>query len=170
MFRAAILPVLLLLPACATAEVDAPQAAAEPAYRAVAFEINSWGRLLGSWAVEADGTVRHTKIDGSPFGAHRVEQRAFTIDAAGYARLAAIAAELPQPRLDRAQCKERATDLPYGTLRLTTGKGEEAVSFDTGCLDAPYKEFVGKLRAMDALVEAWAERHPAASVEEVGGG
>ena len=169
MNRGAFLPAVLLLSACATAHADGQELpAATPAYRAIAFEISSWGRPLGSWQVAADGTVHHTRIDGSPFGAHRVEQRAFTIDAAGYARLAAIAAGLPQPRLDRAQCKERATDLPYGTLHLTTAKGEEAVSFDTGCLDAPYKAFVGRLQSMDTLVGDWAAQHPATSTEEVG--
>jgi len=171
MLRAAIVPAFLMLTACATAPADAQRASASaPAYRAIAFEIKTWGRTAGSWSVEADGTVRHQKIDGSVFNAHRVEHREFTIDAAAYAQLAAIAAELPQPRLDRSECEERATDLPYGAVRLTNGKGEEEVPFDSGCLDAPYRAFMGRVRAMDDLVAAWAERHPASRVEQVAGG
>ncbi|HEY6815567.1 MAG TPA: hypothetical protein VI168_08515 [Croceibacterium sp.] len=168
MFRTAILPAVLLT-ACATPQAGAQSPAATvPAYRAIGFEIETWGRPLGSWEVQADGTVRHTKIDGSPFGKHQVEQRTFTVDATAYAALAAIAAELPQPRLARADCQELATDLPYGTVRLANGKGTEEVRFDNGCRDAPYRAFIAQLQAMDALVGGWAGQHAPTSVEEVG--
>jgi hypothetical protein len=157
---------LLPLAACTTADAGAQGAAA---YEAIAFDISTWGRPLGSWEVHADGTVSHHKTEGSVFNAHKVEHRAFTVDGAAFRRLAAIAAELPEPRLDPADCEERATDLPYGTLRLTRKGGEEAIAFDIGCLDRPYQAFVGQLRALDEMVGAWAEQHPADRVEEVGG-
>ena len=165
--RRAILLALLSPAACATpgAEAEAPPAA----YEAIAFEINSWGRPLGSWQVGADGSVRHLEVVGSPVGAHRREHREFAVDAAAYAELAALAARVPTPRPSREDCEERATDLPYGTLRLTGPAGEEAVPFDTGCLDKPYQVFVGRLRAMDDFVGGWAEGRPATRVEEVGG-
>ena len=165
MYRALLLT-LLPLSACASAET-APES---PAYEAIAFDINSWGRPMGSWEVHADGTVRHHKVEGSVFGAHKIEHRDFTIDGTAYARLAAIAAALPQPRLKRDDCEERAMDLPYGKLRLTRGTTEEAVDFDVGCRDARYVAFVGQLRAMDDLVREWAEQHPVDRVEDVGGG
>jgi hypothetical protein len=165
-----MLPAALLLAACSSSQVGAQLApAAGPAYRAIAFEVRSWGHVIKSWEVDADGAVRHVKIDGSPFADHRLEHRDFAVDAAAYARLAALAAELPTPRPDRDQCKERATDLPYGTLRLTGGKGEEAVAFDSGCLDARYRAFIDQLLAMDDLVGGWAAQQPVDSVEEVGG-
>lgn len=163
MHRAFVLA-LLPLAACASAET----APAAPAYEAIAFDINTWGRPMGSWEVHADGTVRHLKVEGSVFNAHKVEHREFTVDAAAYARLAAIAARLPQPRLERENCKERATDLPYGSLRLTGMAGEEEVRFDLGCLDAPFQAFFGQLRAMDDLVGGWAEQRPADNIEDVG--
>jgi hypothetical protein len=165
MHRAFLLAVLPLA-ACTTADAEAETVA--PAYEAIAFDINTWGRPMGSWEVHADGRVRHLKVEGSVFGARTNERREFTVDGAAYARLAAIAAALPQPRPRRDDCVERAMDLPYGKLRLTRGGAEEAVDFDTGCRDRPYQAFVGQLRAMDDLVGEWAEQHPAASVEEVG--
>ena len=164
MYRA-LLVALLPLAACASAETTP----AAPAYEAIAFDINTWGRPMGSWEVHADGTVRHHKTEGSVFGAHKVEHRDFTVDRAAFARLAAIAAALPQPRLKRDECKERAMDLPYGHLRLTRGGTEEAVDFDVGCRDARYVAFVGQLRAMDDMVGEWADRHPVDSVEDVAG-
>jgi len=166
MYRAFLLA-LLPLTACAAAGVEAGTAA--PAYEAIAFDINSWGRPIGSWEVHADGTVRHHKSEGSVFAAHRIEHRDFTVDSAAYARLAAIAAALPHPRLRRDDCKERAMDLPYGNLRLTRGASEEAVAFDVGCRDARYQAFVGQLQAMDDLVGEWAEQHPVDRFEDVGG-
>jgi hypothetical protein len=113
--------------------------------------------------------VRHHQTEGSVFGAHKIEHRDFTVDAAAFAKLAALAAQLPEPRLRREDCEERATDLPYGTLRLSRVGTEEAIGFDTGCLDPNYRRFVGQLQAMDELVDAWAETHPADRVEDVGG-
>jgi hypothetical protein len=163
----AVLLALLPLAACTTADAATEAAPAPSAYEAIAFEINSWGRPLGSWEARADGTVRHLEVEGSVFGAHTNEHRAFTVDAADYARLAALAATLPQPRLQRADCKEQATDLPYGTLHLTSGGAAEDIPFDTGCLDKPYRAFVDKLQAMDELVGGWAEQRPANRVEQV---
>jgi hypothetical protein len=83
-------------------------------------------------------------------------------------RLATLAAALPSPAPDRDQCRERATDLPYGTLRLSRGNKEVEIAFDSGCLDAPYKAFIEQLIGMDELVGGWVGQRPADSVEEVG--
>jgi hypothetical protein len=159
-----LLLTVLTLAACTTADASSPA----PRYDAIAFDINSWGRPLGSWEVHADGTVRHHQTEGSGFGAHQIEHRDFTIDSAAYAKLAAMAAQLPEPRLSREECKERATDLPYGSLRLARAGAEEEIRFDTGCLDPNYRRFVSQLQAMDELVDTWARSHPADRVEDIG--
>ena len=169
MFRTLLLTALLLT-ACS---VDAKEGAvgkaqAAPAYETIAFEIKSWGHVIRSWDVGADGTVRHVKIDGSPFADHRLEHRTFAVEPADFARLATLAAALPSPAPDRDQCRERATDLPYGTLRLSRGNKEVEIAFDSGCLDAPYKAFIEQLIGMDELVGGWVGQRPADSVEEVG--
>jgi choline dehydrogenase-like flavoprotein len=163
----AFLLALLPLAACTTADVEAQAPAGKPALEAIAFQINSWGRSIGSWEVHADGTVSHVHVEGSVFNAHRREHREFTVDGSAFRKMVAIAAGLPEPRPNRDECKERATDLPYGTLTLSRGGREEAIAFDTGCLDASYQAFVGKLRAMDELVDGWAEQQPVDRVEEV---
>ena len=144
--------------------------AAEPArFETIAFEINSWGRPIDSWRVAADGSGAHVKMvqdEGADFRTYRLEHRQFTVSPEDYARLADMAAELPQPRLKREDCELRATDLPYGNVRLGGAAGEETIGFDVGCRDAPYQEFVARLRAMDELVTEWAERHPPVRIEE----
>jgi len=159
-----------LLAACTTGEAGARGEA--PAYESIAFEIKSWGRPIDSWEVHSDGTASHIKLvqdEGAPFTTYRLEHRAFTVAAADYARLAAIAADIPRPAPTQDKCELFATDMPYGTLRLSAGEASQAVNFNVGCQDAPYQAFVRQLRAMDELVTGWAEQHPAARVEQIGG-
>ena len=172
MVRPFLLAVLL---AGCTSGVDAqasntPSASAAPAYEAIAFRISSWGRPIDSWEVRADGTATHAQMvddDPSSFTSYQLEHREFRVRPMEYDSLVALAAELPQPRLTRDGCKERATDLPYGALTLTRGGVAEEISFDVGCLDAPYQAFVGKLKAMDDTVTALAQKTAPARIEEV---
>jgi hypothetical protein len=107
--------------------------------------------------------------EGAPFQTYRLEHRAFTITADDYARIVAMAGELPQPRLSRDDCEERMTDMPYGALELDRGGAHEEIAFDVGCRDEPYQVFVDQLRAMDELVTGWARPHVPARIERVGG-
>ena len=163
--RALALFAVLIAAGCAAPDADAQSSPGR--FEAIAFEINSWGQPIGSWEVRADGTGRHAKrlSEGSPRSAsYRLEHREFTVGAGEFARLAEMASELP--RLAIAGCQLRATDLPYGTLRLRGAGAEEAIPFDTGCQDAPYRDFVARLRAMDELVTGWAEQHSPSRIEE----
>ena len=167
-----ILVLALLIAGCAAPAAPGRSGAANPPLDGIAFEISSWGRPIDSWEVHADGTGRHVKMaqdEGADFRTYRLEHREFALAPAEFARLSALAAELPQPRPRREDCGLRATDLPYGHLRLAGPAGEEIIGFDVGCRDAPYQAFVGQLRAMDELVTEWAEKHPVSRVEEPGG-
>jgi len=163
--RALALFAALLAAGCAAPDADAQSSSGR--LDAIAFEINSWGQPIDSWEVRADGTARHAQKvpEGSPRSAtYRLEHREFTVEAGEFARLAEMAGALP--RLAISDCKMRATDLPYGALRLSGAGAEEAIRFDTGCQDAPYQAFVARLRAMDELVTGWAEQHAPARIEE----
>jgi hypothetical protein len=168
--RLLFVPLLLAASAACAQEAQVAKAGAAP-IEAIAFRISSWGRPIDSWEVRADGTARHATMvadEGAPFGTYRLEHRAFTIAADDFARIAALAAALPQPRPQRDDCENRATDFPYGALELSRGGTDESISFDTGCHDAPYQEFVGQLQALDEAVTALATPHPVARVERFG--
>ena len=172
MYRTLLVVPLLLAAACADAKQSGVVKAQGAPVAAVAFRISSWGRPIDSWEVRSDGSARHvTRVsdEGAAFTRYRLEHREFTITAEDYARLVALAGELPQPRPSRDDCAERATDMPYGALELEKGGSRESIGFDVGCLDAPYQAFVGQLQAMDALVTGWAKAHAPARIEEVGG-
>ena len=165
-----LIPVLLAAgAACAQGTGKAPANAAQ--VEAIAFLISSWGRPIDNWEVRADGTARHATMvtdEGAPFTTYRLEHRAFTIAPEDFARLAAIATELPQPRLNREDCEHVVTDFPYGALELARDGASESIAFDTGCLDERYQAFVGQLQAMDEAVTALAREHPVTRVERFG--
>ena len=176
MVRTLLLAPLLLSAACADA-TGGPGGKAQVAQAApiaaIAFRISSWGRPIDSWEVRADRSVRHVTMvsdEGAPFQTYRLEHRQFTITADDFARIVAMAGELPQPRLSRDECELRATDMPYGALELERGGEREEITFDVGCRDERYQVFVGQLQAMDELVTGWAQAHAPARIEQVGGG
>jgi hypothetical protein len=167
-----LLAPLLLGAACADAKDGAIGKAPAAPVAAVAFRISSWGRPIDSWEVRADGSASHVAMvsdEGAPFTTYRLEHREFTITPEDYARVVALAGELPQPRPSRDECEERVTDMPYGALELDKGGAREEIAFDVGCRDAAYQAFVDKLQAMDGLVTEWAKPHAPARIEQVGG-
>src|SRR6478735_9368919 len=99
MFRRLML-VPLLLAAAPLHKQPAPAAqAGEAPIEQIGFEIGSWGRPIDSWEVRADGSAHHAtmvSLPGAPFGQYRLEHREFTIEPADYARLVALAQNLPQ--------------------------------------------------------------------------
>jgi hypothetical protein len=175
MYRTLLLLPLLLGAACVEAKdgpVGKAQAQGAP-IAAVSFRISSWGRPIDSWEVRADGAaslVTMVSDEGAPFQTYRLEHREFTITADDFARVAALAGDLPEPRLSRDDCEQRATDMPYGAVELDRGGAHEEIAFDVGCRDERYQVFVGQLHAMDELVAGWAKPHAPVRVEQVGGG
>lgn len=176
MVRTLLLVPLLLGAACADAKegpVGKAQLAEAAPVAAVSFRISSWGRPIDSWEVRADGSASHvTRVsdEGAPFQVYRLEHREFTISADDYARIVAMAGQLPQPRLSRDDCEQRVTDMPYGALALERATAREEIAFDVGCRDERYQAFVAQLQAMDELVTTWAKPHAPARIEHVGGG
>ncbi len=155
-----------------TGPVEKGLAAQPSPIAAVSFRISSWGRPIDSWEVRADGSASHVTMvsdEGASFRTYRLEHREFTITPDDYARIAAMAEELPQPRPPRDDCDERMTDMPYGALALERGGAREEIAFDVGCRDEPYQAFVDQLHAMDELVTDWAKPHAPVRVEKVGG-
>jgi hypothetical protein len=175
MYRMLLLLLLLLGGACADAKdgaIGKAQAAQAGPIAAVSFHISSWGRPIDSWAVRADGSASHVTMvsdEGASFQTYRLEHREFTITADDYARIVALAGELPRPRLSRDDCEQRMTDMPYGALELERGGAREEIAFDVGCRDVRYQAFVEQVQAMDELVTGWAKPHAPARIEQVGG-
>jgi hypothetical protein len=172
MYRTLLLAPVLFATAANATDGAVGKAQATVPVAAVAFRISSRGRPIDGWEVRADGSASHvTRVsdEGEPFTSYRLEHREFTVSAEDYARLVALAGELPRPWPTRDACEELATDMPYGALELERGGASELIPFDVGCRDAPYQAFVGQLRAIDELVTGWARPNAPARIEQVGG-
>jgi hypothetical protein len=158
---AACLLAIAALAGCASEATGATDEAPGPGWINASYEVNSWGKPLGSWSISADGTGTWTRAE--PFGGEGipvvVETRAIVSPPGGLQKLDAILGRLPDVPPSDSNCRDHATDMPYGTLALSGGGqgGAKEYAFDTGCLDPNYKHFIATLTQADALVGEWAK-------------
>ena len=158
--------VCVLLAGCQTV----PSAEVAPGPDGLAFEVKSWGALVHSWSVRADGTatsVTRISDSGSPWPPYALEHRRFVLNSEQLARLRALASEIPRPVPTDQACENRITDAAYGTLSLIRGDETETVAFYGGCFDAYYAPFIGKVKAIDALVMGVSEMAAVERREEI---
>ncbi|HYD23386.1 MAG TPA: hypothetical protein VEB68_01210 [Croceibacterium sp.] len=154
-----------LLASCAAAGT----APSPPEWEAIAFEVNSWGRPVVAWTVRADGSGEWAETVGerdAPVGPFRVEHHTIAAGSTGFRELAAVLAELPDPAPASDDCELFATDMPYGTLRLTRAATTREIAFNEGCRDPAYRAFIATLKRADALVESWGKAAPVSRSEE----
>ena len=140
--------VCVLLAGCQTV----PSAEVAPGPDGLAFEVKSWGALVHSWSVRADGTatsVTRISESGSPWLPYALEHRRFVLNSEQLARPRALASEIPRPVPTDQACENRFTDAAYG------------------CFDAYYAPFIGKVKAIDALVMGVSEMAAVERREEI---
>lgn len=155
-----------LLAGCQTT----PRADATRQPEGLAFEVKSWGALVHGWSVAGDGSatsVKRISASGSPWPPYTIEHRRFTLAPEALAKLRGLAGEIPRPVPTDQNCENRITDAAYGTLTLVDGDNTEELAFYGGCFDAYYAPFLGKVKAIDALVMGVSEQAPVESREQV---
>jgi hypothetical protein len=124
----------------------------------IAFEVKSWGQPVTSWRLLADGSGSWTEAirdEGTPLGDYRLVWHEFAAGADGYQQVESILSRLPEPIPDYADCANRMTDLPYGTLRLTRGATTVEIAWNSGCMDDGYRTFIETLKAADTAFACW---------------
>lgn len=143
-----------------------------PAPAALAFEVKSWGALVHSWSVAADGaatSVTRQSKSGSPWPPYTLEHRRFTLSAAELAQVQSLAGALPNPEPTDDNCQQRMTDAAYGNLSIASGGEARALTFYEGCFDPYYAPYIAQLKAIDTLVMDAAAKAPVERREEVAG-
>ena len=163
MMRLAPILAALLLGGCAT--TSAPPAALDR----VEYDTKSWGRVVSGWVIGPQGGgTWYERVNESgqpgPVGPYRVEYHDLEVGEEGFTRLAALLGDLPDPAPGYAECREFRTDDYYGALRLTSGATTQEVSYNQGCMDADYQQFMRRLLAADALVASWGKAAPVTRV------
>lgn len=122
----------------------------------VTFEMNSWGKPVGSWMVTADGSGSWTESQqGASFNDYTLIVHEMTADKAHYDALAAILKRLPIPAPVIEGCKTFMTDAPYGRIRIARGATTIELYYNAGCNDPPYAAYLDVLKAADSLVAEW---------------
>jgi hypothetical protein len=129
----------------------------------VAFETRSWGKVLTSWTLLSDGSggwSKSVELLGSVSGSTSREWHEIQIDEAAQREIATIFNSLPSPIPDSNACRNFMTDMPYGTIRLTTGAVTTEIAWNAGCMDPQYRAFLDQLKAADTLVAEAGKRAP----------
>lgn len=124
----------------------------------ITFEVKSWGQPVTSWRLLADGSGSWTEAvrdDGAPLGEYRLVWHEFAAGDDGYRQVETILSRLPDPIPDYDDCTNRMSDLPYGTLRLTSAATTIEIAWNSGCMDDGYRAFVETLQAADTAVARW---------------
>ena len=139
----------------------------------IAFEVKSWGEPVTSWRVTGLGGGSWTetrKERFEPLGTYTLVWHEIGDNPQRAASLAAILARLPDEAPDPANCVNRMSDLPYGTIRLTRGATTIEIAWNSGCMDESYQAFMAVLKEADALVAAAGRAAPVLREERFAGG
>ena len=134
------------------AEDDAPP---PPRWDFIAFEVKSWGEPVSSWRIKSLGGGSWTetrKAPTDPLGSYTLVWHEIADDIQRYIALERVLARLPTVVPDYANCTNRMSDLPYGTIRLTKGATTTEIAWNSGCMDEDYEAFVGILKEADTII------------------
>ena len=130
---------------------------------AISFETRSWGNPAGAWRLAPDGSGSWTdteRPDGAALGDYRLAWHEIAADPATHAAVRSMIEALPYPPPTSEGCAKVITDQPYGTLRLQKGASALELTYNFGCLDEAYAEYVSGLRRANDLVEGLGRASP----------
>jgi hypothetical protein len=136
-------------------------AAAAPAPEPIGLTVSSWGRELGEWEIQPDGSIRYTTNadpQGARSGPYRLDTRQSGPDPARYERIAALMAPGRAWLGKTLPCGDRITDMPYGAVHWGTAK----LAFDSGCRDKDTAAIIEGFHQADDQIEQWMKGLPVA--------
>lgn len=158
-FALAAAAVLSVVPASsALAKTTSAKGAGNPNWDIVAFEVKSWGQARSSWTIGRDGTGNWAEPVGTPSETGAPTHTAYHLieaGSSGFARIAAILSNLPDPAPDSRDCEQFMPDMAYGTVRLTKGATTTEIAWNAGCMDERYRSFMATLQQADELMREW---------------
>lgn len=135
----------------------APPTPPPPEWNFIAFETKSWGEPLSSWRLLNNGGGSWTeavKAKGQSLGSYLLVWHEIEPNVQNYIAIERILRGLPHPAPDFNRCANRMSDMPYGTIRLTSGATTIEIAWNSGCLDESYQSFLNILKDADGRVRA----------------
>jgi hypothetical protein len=132
----------------------------------IGLSVSSWGRQLGEWEVQPDGSVRYTSNptpDGARIGPYTMETRASGPDPTRYAQIVELMAPGRAWIGKSLPCTDRMTDMPYGEVHW----GNAKLAFDSGCRDKDTAAIVEGFHDADDRIEQWMKEAPVVATRTV---
>ena len=132
---------------------------AAPAREPIGLKVASWGRELGEWEIQPDGSISYTTNadpQGARSGPYTLDTRQSGPDPSRYARIAELMAPGRAWLGKSLPCTERMTDMPYGQVHW----GAARLAFDSGCRDKDTAAIVAGFHDADDLIEQWMKGLP----------
>jgi hypothetical protein len=140
---------------------------AAPAPVPLGLTASSWGKPLGEWEIQPDGSILYTAAkSGDPAVPDHdiLVTRQAGPDPTRYLRIV----ELLAPGRDwlgrGLPCKDRMSDMPYGVVHW----GKETLAFDSGCRDTETAAVVESFHQADDLMEQWMRDAPIIATRATG--
>jgi hypothetical protein len=163
-FALATLAAAVALTGCATPSLQTqppPVAAATPADQ-VHVTINSWGRPVFDWTLNADGSgVYKASHRGSKsFTDYVVETRRLDPAAGRFDQVTALLKMAEAYGGKTLPCKLEITDMPYGTVSWRREGVVRELPIQVGCTSPQADAVYEQIRAADTLAAGWAKDAP----------
>lgn len=162
----AALAAVLLTADCATLP-----AGPAPMPRAVDADVNSWGKPLAAWHVDASGGGwyrRAEQVERGGFHDYRLVTRKLAIGEEGFRALVAILEPAEPFSVRPLDCRREITDQPYGTVAWTYPAGAQALRYDLGCRGAHSDVVYGAIGSAMKHIESLAHDAPVVETKTVG--
>jgi len=162
----------LVLCGCGTQGLAQPASPPPPpqSWSFIAFETKSWGEPLSSWRLLRNGGGSWTetiKAKGQRLGEYSIAWHEIEPNEQNYTAVERVLRRLPHPAPDFSECRNLVTDMPYGTIRLTSGATTIEISWNSGCMDESYRPFIDTLKEADAMVREWGKAGKVLRTEDV---
>lgn len=123
----------------------------------VDYRVNSWGRLVSAWSIDARGSVRYSHFvgrNGSYFQGDALVRR-FRISVEERVLIDALLAPARKASRKPLACGPRITDAPYG--RIAWAGTAAHIDFDFGCQSKRLRKVFAALNKASAQMQKWAD-------------
>lgn len=161
--------VIASLLALAAAQDQPPAMAPAAQLNAIEMDINSWGRVVARWSIDARGDGRYTLPEPEAMNPKRLVTRSFAAGSGGFRRVRILLGRAEARMGRQMPCAQRITDMHYGTVNWRRRDGRaNALSYDMGCREYATRQVLDDIVKADAIVAAWAKDGPVVETEEVG--
>ena len=122
----------------------------------IGMDMNSWGRRMSEWTIDAAGNGRYTLGEPNPFDPERMVTRRFAAGAQGFAEVRTMLAGAERYAGGEIPCTVDVTDGAYGQLHWTRAGETVSAHYTQGCGEQAAKDLVAAIERADAIVRGWA--------------